>query len=84
LCAEVGFDQVVKKGVPVIFVYIILFLLVVTAVGKLVTRRSDAAFTRTAKWGSMTSFRFSRFAADPEENPRPVDDGTDYGYKEFD
>jgi hypothetical protein len=67
-----------------IVVYIILFFLVVTAVGKLVSRRSDAAYSRTAKWGSMSSFRFSRFAVDPEENPRPVDDGTDYGYKEFD
>jgi hypothetical protein len=67
-----------------IVVYIVLFLLVVTAVGKLVTRRSDAAYTQSAKWGSMKSFRFSRFTVDPEENPRPVDDGTDYGYKEFD
>jgi hypothetical protein len=32
----------------------------------------------------MSAFRFSRFHVDPEENPRPVDDGTQYGYKEFD
>jgi hypothetical protein len=67
-----------------IFVYIILFIVGAGVIGKLVNRRGDAAYTRSAQWGSMKSFRFSRFAVDPEENPRPVDDGTDYGYKEFD
>lgn len=67
-----------------VVVYIILFFLVAAVIGKLVARRSDAAYRRSARWGSMSSFRFSRFAVDPEENPRPVDDGTDYGYKEFD
>jgi hypothetical protein len=67
-----------------VFVYILLFLVVVTAVGKLVNRRGDAAYQRSAKWGSMANFRFSRFSVDGEENPRPVDDGTQYGYKEFD
>jgi hypothetical protein len=67
-----------------VFVYILLFIIVVPVIGKLVNRRSDATYQRTARWGSMGSFRFNRFHADPEENPRPVDDGTHYGYKEFD
>ena len=67
-----------------VFVYIPLFFVVVTAVGKLVNRRGDAAYQRTARWESMKSFRFSRSSVDGEENPRPVDDGTEYGYKEFD
>jgi hypothetical protein len=67
-----------------VFVYILLFIIVVPVIGKRVSRRSDAAYQRSAKWGSMKPFRFSRFNVDPEENPRPVDDGTQYGYKEFD
>jgi hypothetical protein len=67
-----------------IFVYILLVVILVPVIGKLVNRRNDAAYKRTAKWGSMSGFRFSRFSVDPEENPRPVDDGTQYGYKEFD
>jgi len=67
-----------------IFVYLLLFVIVVPVIGKLVNRRSDAASQRTARWGSMARFRFSRFQVDPEENPRPVDDDTQYGYKEFD
>jgi hypothetical protein len=66
------------------FVYIILFFVVAATIGKLINRRSDAANKRTAGRGSLNGFRFSRLFADPEENPRPVDDGTDYGYREFD
>jgi len=73
-----------KKGNLMVFVYIILFFIVAAVIGKLVNRRSDAAYKRTARWGSMKSFRFSRFNVDSEENPRPVDDGTQYGYNEFD
>jgi Na+-transporting methylmalonyl-CoA/oxaloacetate decarboxylase gamma subunit len=73
-----------KKGALMVFVYVLLFVIVVPVIGKLVNRRSDAAYKRTARWGSMAHFRFSRFHVDPEENPRPVDDGTQYGYKEFD
>jgi hypothetical protein len=67
-----------------VFIYIFSFFVVVTVIGKLVNRRGDQAYQRTAKWGSMKPFGFSRFSVDPEENPRPVDDGTQYGYKEFD
>jgi hypothetical protein len=66
------------------FLYIIGFFIVAALVGKRVNRRGDAAYRRTAQWGSMKSFRFSRTSVDGQENPRPVDDGTQYGYKEFD
>jgi hypothetical protein len=68
----------------VIIVYIILFVVGAGVVGKLVNRRGDQVYSQTARWGSMKGFRFSRTSVDPEENPRPVDDGSSYGYKEFD
>lgn len=67
-----------------IFVYILLFIIAVPIIGKLINRQGDAAYKRTASRGSMSAFRFSRSHVDPEENPRAVDDGTEYGYKEFD
>jgi hypothetical protein len=81
---DVVFAQECEEGALMVFVYIILFVVVAAALGKLVNRRGDGAYRRTATFGSMTSFRFSRFGVDPEENTRPVDDGTEYGYKEFD
>jgi len=66
------------------YIVALIVILAIPVVGVLVNRRGDAAYERTAKWGSMKPFRFSRTAVDPIENPRPVDDGTQYGYKEFD
>jgi hypothetical protein len=71
-------------GASMVYVYILIVVIALPIIGKLVTRRSDGAYTRSAQWGSMKGFKFSRFSVDPEENPRPVGDGTDYGYKEFD
>ncbi len=67
-----------------VYLYVLVVLLAVPGVGVLVNRRSDRAYRDRTRWGSMKPFRFSRFAVDPEENPRPVDDGTQFGYKEFD
>jgi hypothetical protein len=67
-----------------VYLYLLIIVIAVPIVGVLVNRRSDGAYRRTARWGSMKPFGFSRFGVDPVENPRPVDDGTQYGYKEFD
>lgn len=67
-----------------VYVYIVIVLILIPVIGKIVNRRSDRFNQQTARWGSMKPFRFTRSSVDPEENPRVVDDGTQYGYKEFD
>jgi hypothetical protein len=70
----------------VIVLYVALFLAACAIVGKLLTRSSDqnakrfgAGFPRKQRpWST------SRGDLDPVENPRMVDDGTNFGYKEFD
>jgi hypothetical protein len=69
-----------------IFLYIVLFFVACAVVGKWLSRSRDqnakrfgTGFPRNQRpWGP------SRAVADPVENPRMVDDGTDFGYKEFD
>lgn len=67
-----------------IYVYIVIVLILIPVIGKIVNRRNDRFNQQTARWGSMKPFQFTRSSVDPEENPRVVDDGTQYGYKEFD
>jgi hypothetical protein len=69
-----------------IFLYIAAFLVACALAGKLVTRSRD---DNAKRFGSgfprnQRPWRSSRAFADPVENPRMVDDGTDFGYKEFD
>jgi hypothetical protein len=69
-----------------IILYIVLFFVACGVIGKLLNRSGDqnakrfgAGFPRGQRpWGT------SRADVDPVENPRMVDDGTDFGYREFD
>jgi hypothetical protein len=67
----------------VIALYIVLFLIACAVVGKLITRSRDHNNTRFGS-GFPLDQRPTRSMVDPVENPRMVDDGTDFGYKEFD
>ena len=69
-----------------IFLYIAAFVVACALVGKLITRSRD---NNAKRFGSgfprnQRPWITSRAHADPVENPRRVDDGTDFGYKEFD
>jgi hypothetical protein len=61
-----------------IVLYIVVSLGACALVGKLLTRSRD---TNNERFGHGTT---SSWGPDPVENPRMVDDGTDFGYKEFD
>jgi len=62
----------------VVIVYIILFLVVVTGIGKIVNSRQSGEPSYRAKFFGLRS---SKSAFDREENPRHDDDGTSYGYR---
>jgi hypothetical protein len=69
-----------------IILYIVAFIVACALVGKLVTRSRD---NNTKRFGGgfprgQRPWQHSPDEVDPVENPRMVDDGTDFGYKEFD
>ena len=65
--------------------YLVLFLVACAVVGKLLTRSRDANAQRFAKgFSRQRPWTNSPSVVDPVENPRTVDDGTDFGYREFD
>jgi hypothetical protein len=70
----------------VIFLYIFLGLVAVTLIGKLVTRSNDKRRNGIGPAFSMNQriMGINPGLTDPIENPRQVDDGTNYGYREFD
>jgi hypothetical protein len=70
----------------VIVLYIALFLVGCVALGKLINRRSDHAQSMKNELDGGTRRRLEPTStiADTEENPRNLDDGTSFGYKEFD
>jgi hypothetical protein len=69
-----------------IFVYIVLGVFACAILGKLMTRRSDTnqSITNELDDGTRRRLRPSPAVLDTEENPRNLDDGTSFGYKEFD
>jgi hypothetical protein len=70
----------------VIFLYIVLGVFACAVLGKLMTRRRDTGQQITNELDDGTRRRLSPSATllDTEENPRNLDDGTSFGYKEFD
>jgi hypothetical protein len=61
-----------------IIVYVILFVVVVTVIGKIVnSRHSDRPTNRMRFFGLQSTAS----TVDREENPRHGDDGTSYGYR---
>jgi hypothetical protein len=69
----------------VILLAILVFLVACGIIGKLVTRagdRNNKSFGSASRLGRL--WRRSLAVPDPVENPRGLDDGTDFGYKEFD
>jgi hypothetical protein len=70
----------------VIFLYIVLFFVACGFGGKLLNRRSDGrqSMTNELDDGTRERLRPGRTVLDTTENPRNVDDGTSFGYKEFD
>jgi hypothetical protein len=66
----------------VIFVYIVLGVVACAFVGRLLTGRRDQTAGSSRSNGRL--WPWSNAMVDPVENPRAVDDGTDYGYREFD
>jgi hypothetical protein len=69
-----------------IILYIVLGLVVCAGIGKIAAHSSDKS---VQVYGSpfrpnRRTGRSSIATIDPEENPRAMNDGTDYGYKEFD
>jgi hypothetical protein len=69
-----------------IILYIAVFVVACGFVGKLVARSSDrnAQRFRDQMPRGQRSWTNSLADLDPVENPRSVDDGTEFGYKEFD
>lgn len=69
-----------------IILYIVGFIVACALVGKLVTRSRDDSAKRFGGGfpRSQRPWQNSHAETDPVENPRMVDDGTDFGYKEFD
>ena len=69
-----------------IFLYIALGVVACAGVGKIATRSSDRNYKRwgQASGGDRRLVKPLPFVVDPVENPRNVDDGTEFGYKEFD
>jgi hypothetical protein len=70
----------------VFILVIVLFGLACGVVGKLVNRSSDR---RQQRWNAQSGGDRRLIVplpsvVDPVENPRNVDDGTDFGYREFD
>ena len=64
---------------------IVLFLVGCAGVGKLVNRASDRNIKLFGPAsGRGRQWRTSHAVADPVENTRGLDDGTDFGYQEFD
>jgi hypothetical protein len=70
----------------VIILYIALFLVACAVIGKFANRGFDrsAKMTDELDGGTRQNLRPSPTILDTEENPRNLDDGTDFGYKEFD
>jgi hypothetical protein len=70
----------------VIFLYIVLGAFACAVLGKLMTRGSDRSqqMTNELDGGTRRRLRPSTTILDTEENPRNLDDGTSFGYKEFD
>lgn len=61
-----------------VFVYIILFFIVVTGIGKIANSRSDTGRGyQTRRFGRTRG----KNVFDREENPRHSGDGTSYGYR---
>jgi hypothetical protein len=69
-----------------VFLYIALFLVACVVIGKLANRGFDrsAQMTNELDGGTRQNLRPGPTVLDTEENPRNVDDGTSFGYKEFD
>lgn len=69
-----------------IFLYIVLFVFACAVIGKLANRGFDrsANMTNELDGGTRQNLRPSPAILDTEENPRNLDDGTSFGYKEFD
>lgn len=65
-------------GAHVVIVYIIIFLAVVTCIGKIVNSRQSGEPGYRAKFFGLQS---TKSAFDREENPRSDDDGTSFGYR---
>jgi hypothetical protein len=70
----------------VIVLYIVLFLVGCVALGKFINGRSDRAVSMTNELDGGTRRRLKPMTTivDTEENPRNLDDGTSFGYEEFD
>jgi hypothetical protein len=69
----------------VIILIIVVFGVACGVLGKIVNRSSDRRnklYGQGSPQGRM--WRTSLAVPDPVENPRGLDDGTDFGYKEFD
>jgi hypothetical protein len=66
------------------FVYIFLFFMAVTLIGKIANGRNDKGNGRRGFRVPRDAQPFNRFTVDTQENPRDPSDGTSYGYKEFD
>lgn len=70
-----------------IVLYIVAAVVVCAVIGKLLTRFRDKTARSFAQGFPRNQRPWARNAdalLDPVENPRIVDDGTDFGYKEFD
>jgi hypothetical protein len=69
-----------------VFVYIVLGVFACAVLGKLMNRRSDTnqQITNELDDGTRRRLRPGPAVLDTEENPRNLDDGTSFGYKEFD
>jgi hypothetical protein len=61
-----------------IIVYVILFLVVMTGIGKIVNTRGGTGRGYLPRRFGMGA---GRSAVDREENPRDGDDGSSYGYR---
>lgn len=70
-----------------IILYVALFIVACALIGKLLTKARDKN-AKSLGGGFPNSQRpwprNANAAVDPVENPRMVDDGTEFGYKEFD
>ncbi len=69
-----------------IILYIFLFFVGCTFIGWIINRSSDKNPKSFATKLSMNHrlFGINQPIIDPVENPRRVDDGTEFGYREFD
>jgi hypothetical protein len=70
----------------VIVLYIVLGLVACAVIGKLANRGFDRNQQTTNELddGTRQRLRPGPAVLDTEENPRNLDDGTSFGYKEFD